>query len=364
MDILSLIQANLLTPIVLFFLLGIVAARIKSDLKMPEAISEFLPIYLLAAIGLHGGIEMRTTGLQNILIPMFVAIALSLIMTLYHYQILRRLGKFNIFDSYALASTYGAVGAVTFSVGLSFLRNQNIESEGYIAAILAVLEPLAFILAIFLTNMAVSKQIRAKKETFVKTESSKSNEEFGITTEQNQVKLLAVLRESITGKAIVVLLGSIFIGYAIGEEGFEPIKLVFEDMFIAAIVIFLIEMGIIAGQRLDDIKQGGIFLIGFALAMPTINGLIGVLVATYLGLSIGGAVMYGLLFASASFIAAPAVLRHTIPQAKPSLYITSALGITFPYIIIILLPIMLTVSTFLHDANVPINLFDFVGAKE
>jgi len=365
MDILSLIQANLLTPIVLFFLLGIVAARIKSDLKIPEAISEFLPIYLLAAIGLHGGIEMRTTGLQSILVPMFVAIALSLIMTLYHYQILRRLGKFNIFDSYALASTYGAVGAVTFSVGLSFLKNQNFESEGYIAAILAVLEPLAFILAIFLTNMAVSKQIQAKKGTFVKTNSIKSNsdEEFGISTKQNQVKLLAVLRESITGKAIVVLLGSIFIGYAIGTEGFEPIKLVFEDMFIAAIVIFLIEMGIISGQRLNDIKQGGVFLIGFALTMPTINGLIGVLVATYLGLSIGGAVMYGLLFASASFIAAPAVLRHTIPQAKPSLYITSALGITFPYIIIILLPIMLTVSTFLHDTNVPINLFDFVGTS-
>ncbi|MDX1596725.1 MAG: sodium-dependent bicarbonate transport family permease, partial [Nitrosopumilaceae archaeon] len=276
----------------LFFLLGIVAARIKSDLKIPEAISEFLPIYLLAAIGLHGGIEMRTTGLQSILVPMFVAIALSLIMTLYHYQILRRLGKFNIFDSYALASTYGAVGAVTFSVGLSFLRNQNVESEGYIAAILAVLEPLAFILAIFLTNMAVSKQIQAKKETFVKTDSlkSKSDETLGLATEPKQVKLFTVLRESITGKAIVVLLGSIFIGYAIGEKGFEPIKLVFEDMFIAAIVIFLIEMGIIAGQRLNDIKQGGVFLIGFALAMPTINGLLGVLVATYLGLSIGGAV--------------------------------------------------------------------------
>lgn len=365
MDILALIQANLLTPIVLFFILGIIAARIKSDLKIPEAISEFLPIYLLAAIGLHGGIEMRATGLQSILVPMFVAITLSLVMTLYHYQILRRLGKFNIFDSYALASTYGAVGAVTFSVGLSFLRNQNIESEGYIAAILAVLEPLAFILAIFLTNMAVSKQMQAKKESFVKNEinQSKSDEEFGITLEQNKTKLLSVLRESITGKAIVILLGSIFIGYAIGEHGFEPIKLVFEDMFIAAIVVFLIEMGIIAGQRLDDIKKGGAFLIGFAFAMPTINGLIGVVVATYLDISIGGAVMYGLLFASASFIAAPAVLRHTIPQAKPSLYITSALGITFPYIIIILLPVMLTVSTFLHDFDGSIDLFNFLGVR-
>ena len=164
MDVLQLIQSNLLTPIILFFLFGIIAARIKSDLKIPEAISEFLPIYLLAAIGLHGGIEMRNTGFENMLIPMFVAIGLSLLFTLNHYQILRRLGKFNLFDSYALASTYGAVGAVHFSVGLSFLKNQGVTSEGYIAAILAVLEPLAFILAIFMTNMAVSKQIKEKKK--------------------------------------------------------------------------------------------------------------------------------------------------------------------------------------------------------
>lgn len=363
MDILGLIQQNLLTPIVLFFILGIVAARIKSDLKIPEAISEFLPIYLLVAIGLHGGIEMRTTGFGTMLIPLLVAVALSLGMTLYHYQILHRLGKFNIFDSYALASTYGAVGAVTFSVGLSFLRNQGIESEGYITAILAVLEPLAFILAIFLTNMAVSKQIQAKRETVVKDDEGKliaGETEFGIESEQNRAKLLDVLRESITGKAIVALIGSIVIGYAIGKSGFAPIEIVFEDLFIGAIVIFLLEMGIVAGQRLDDIKKGGLFLIGFALIIPTINGLIGVAVATYLDLSIGGAVMYGLLFASASFIAAPAVLRHTIPQAKPSLYITSALGITFPYIIIILLPIMLTVSTMMHNLETT-NLSSYFG---
>jgi len=173
MEILQLIQSNLLTPIILFFLFGIIAARIKSDLKIPEAISEFLPLYLLAAIGLHGGIEMRNTGFENMLIPMLAAIGLSLLFTLNHYQILRRLGKFNIFDSYALASTYGAVGAVTFSVGLSFLKNQGVSSEGYLAAILAILEPVAFIMAIFLTNMAVSKQIRAKKQSFTNDELDK-----------------------------------------------------------------------------------------------------------------------------------------------------------------------------------------------
>ena len=354
MDILELIQSNLLTPIVLFFLFGIIAARIKSDLKMPEAISEFLPIYLLAAIGLHGGIEMRKTGFEEMLVPMLVAIGLSLLFTLNHYQILRRLGKFNIFDSYALASTYGAVGAVTFSVGLSFLRNQGVSSEGYLAAILAVLEPVAFILAIFLTNMAVSKQIRTKKQSI------SDHEELNIGMKQTSTKLSQVLKESITGKAIVILLGSIVIGYIIGKEGFEPISIVFDELFTGAIVIFMIEMGIIAGQRLEDIKKVGIFLTAFSVIIPTINGIIGVLVSTALGLSLGGAVMFGLLLASASFIAAPAVLRHAIPQANPSLYITSALGITFPYNIIVLLPIMFTISTWVHGEEA-IDLFNYVS---
>ena len=354
MDILELIQSNLLTPIVLFFLFGIIAARIKSDLKMPEAISEFLPIYLLAAIGLHGGIEMRKTGFEEMLVPMLVAIGLSLLFTLNHYQILRRLGKFNIFDSYALASTYGAVGAVTFSVGLSFLKNQGVSSEGYLAAILAVLEPVAFILAIFLTNMAVSKQIRTKKQSFA------DDEELEIGMKQSSTKLSQVLKESITGKAIVILLGSIVIGYIIGKEGFESISIVFDELFTGAIVIFMIEMGIIAGQRLEDIKKVGIFLTAFSIIIPTFNGIIGVLVSTALGLSLGGAVMFGLLLASASFIAAPAVLRYAIPQANPSLYITSALGITFPYNIIVLLPIMFTISTWVHGEGT-IDLFNYVS---
>lgn len=356
MDILQLIQANLLTPIILFFLFGIIAARIKSDLKIPEAISEFLPIYLLAAIGLHGGIQMRNTGFENMLIPMLVAIGLSLLFTLNHYQILRRLGKFNLFDSYALASTYGAVGAVTFSVGLSFLKNQGVTSEGYLTAILAVLEPVAFIMAIFLTNVTVSKQLRAKKQSFLDNDTS--DIEIGI--QQSKTKLSQVLHESITGKAIVILLGSIVIGYIIGEDGFGSISIVFDEMFVGALVIFMIEMGIIAGQRLDDIKKVGIFLTAFAIILPTFNGIVGVLVATMMGLSLGGAVMFGLLFASASFIAAPAVLRHAIPEAKPSLYITSALGITFPYNIIVLLPIMFIISSIAHNAEGSIDLFHYV----
>jgi len=203
--------------------------------------------------------------------------------------------------------------------------------------------------------MAVSKQINAKKQSF--TNDSKSDIDVGLN--ETKIKLSKVLRESVTGKAIVILLGSIVIGYIIGEEGFGPIKFVFDELFIGAIVIFMIEMGIIAGQRLDDIKKVGLFLTSFAIIMPTFNGIIGVVVATLMGLSLGGSVMFGLLLASASFIAAPAVLRNAIPQANPSLYITSALGITFPYNIIVLLPIMFAVASFLHNPEVSIDLFNY-----
>ena len=373
MDFLAVVQTNLLTPIVLFFLLGIVAARIKSDLRIPEAISSIMPIYLLAAIGLHGGIEMRRTGFEAMLLPMVVAIALSIGMTLYHYQILRRLGKFNIFDSYALASTYGAVGAVTFSVGLSFLRTQNIPSEGYVAAILAVLEPISFILSIFLVNTAVSKSMKKKEERVSDGKKDTAEKQMmegaeahkpGATTaievgatEVKKSSIRGILHETIAGKSIVILLGSIVIGYIIGESGFQPIKILFEDLFVGALVIFLLEMGVIAGQRLGDIRKVGPFLVAFAILIPTLNGTIGVVVATYLGLSVGGAVMFGTLMASASFIAAPAIFRTAIPKANPSLYLTSALGITFPYIVIGLLPILLLISSMLHGVEGSAGLF-------
>lgn len=360
MDILSIIQANLLTPLVLFFILGVIAARVKSDLKIPEEVSSILSIYLLAAIGLHGGIEMRKIGLDHIMIPIAASVGLSIAMTLNHYQILKRLGKFNIFDSYAIAAAYGSVGATSFSVGLSFLKTQNVQSEGFMAAILAILEPVSLIMCIFLVNMSVSR-VQKKAEPYETREiiekinlqspdSRPTAAELG--GERREATLRQVLHDTVAGKAIVILLGAIVIGYIIGESGFQSIKLGFEDLFFAALVVFLIEMGIIAGQRLGDIKKAGAFLVGFAILVPTLNGVIGVVVATYIGLSVGGSVMFGLLLASASFIAAPSVLRTAIRKANPGLYITSALGITFPFNIIVLLPLMFILSTMLHNGTI------------
>ena len=351
MDFIAIIQSSLLTPLILFFILGVVATQIKSDLKIPDTISEFLPIYLLAVIGLHGGLEMRKMGFDNMIIPIFVAVGLSIAMTMNHYQILKRLGNFNIFDSYAIAAAYGSVGATSFSVGLSFLRTQNEQSEGFMAVILAVLEPVSLILCVFLVNMSITKNQKKSKQLLEDVKQVPPDDSIAVEIGEvhDEVSMKQVLQNTLVGKAIVILLGAIIIGYIIGESGFQSIKLGFEDMFFPALVIFLIEMGIITGQKLGDIKKAGKFLIIFSVAVPTLNGLIGVVVSSYIGLSIGGSVLLGLLFASASFIAAPSVLRTAIRKANPGLYITSALGITFPFNMIVLLPVMFILSTILHN---------------
>jgi hypothetical protein len=219
-----------------------------------------------------------------------------------------------------------------------------------------------------LVNSAISKSLKKKEEQLAISDKKTikgsavavASPPSALASEGDEVEkggahkkgsMRTVLHETLAGKSIVILLGSIVIGYAIGEDGFGSIKIVFEDLFFGALVIFLLEMGVVAGQRLGDIRKVGPFLIVFAIVIPTLNGTMGVAVSTYLGLSIGGAVMFGTLMASASFIAAPAIFRTAMPKANPSLYLTSALGITFPYIVIALLPVLLIFSTFLHSGE-------------
>lgn len=352
MDIIGIIQSNLLTPLILFFLIGLVAVRLKSDLRIPEVIITIISIYLLAAIGLHGGIEMRKAGLENMIIPMSVAIVSAVLLTLNHYQILRRFGKFNIFDASAMAATYGSVSVATFSVALAFLRNQGIEHEGYMAAILAVLEPTGIIVGILLANMGLAKLSKKQVQDHgIKDKDYKEHLTMAITDkiESNNVKISGILRETLTGKAIFVLLSTIIVGYLVGESGFKSIKIVYEDAFIGVLTIYLLEMGIIAGQRLDLVKKSGPFLLAFGILIPIFNGVVGVFIATLIGVSLGGSFLLGILFASASYIAAPAILRTAIPKANPSLYLTSALGITFPYNVIANVPTLFIFSTFLHN---------------
>ena len=299
MNIEQIVQASILTPGILFFILGIIAARVKSDLKIPESITAILSIFLLASIGLHGGLEIRKSGIENTIIPILIAFIIGILMTLNQYAILKYIGKLSIYDSAALAGTYGSVSVATFSVGVSFLNSQGIESEGYLAAILAVLEPTGLIVGVLLANIAVmhhSKKSAAfvdkptrigngylipiiivlkklfsykNKKNITKKGPADTYPLSNSTIDQHGTDVLdlklkdespssdipSILRETITGKAILVLVGSLVIGYLIGTSGFSSIKIVFEDAFKAALVFYLLEMGIIAGQRLSDIKK-------------------------------------------------------------------------------------------------------------
>jgi len=353
MDVIGIIQSNLLTPMILFFIIGLIAVRLKSDLKIPEVIITIISIYLLAAIGLHGGIEMRKAGIENMIIPMGVAIGVTILLTMNQYQVCRRLGKFNIFDASAMAATYGSVSVATFSVALSFLKSQGIEAEGYMAAILAVLEPTGIIAGVLIANIGLVK-LSKKQLSQSSNVKNKDYKEFLTTAishkiESNALKASDVFKEAMTGKAIFILLSTIVVGYLIGESGFKSIKIVYEDAFIGVLTIYLLEMGITAGQRLDLVKKSGPFLLAFGILIPTLNGIVGVFIATLLGISVGGSFLLGILFASASYIAAPTILRTAIPKANPSLYLTSALGITFPYNVIANIPVLFIFSTFLHN---------------
>ncbi len=352
MEIADLLQTTLLTPLVLFFFLGIIATRIKSDLKIPEPIIAIVSIYLLAAIGLHGGIEMRKAGLESMIFPLGIAVGMTILFVIFKYQILRRIGKLNIFDSAAIAGTYGSVSVGTFSVGISFLRTQGLEAEGFMAAILAVLEPTGLIMGLALANLSLVKSKKSKVSGSGEKQNDDSKEKLTgfITQSTGQVKFREAMRETLTGAAILILLSSIVIGFLIGYEKFQSIKIVYEDAFIGVLTIYLLEMGIVASQRLDTIKKNGVFLLCFAILIPILTGSLGVLVATtVLGLSVGGALLFGLLLASASYIAAPAVLRTALPKANPSLYLTASLGITFPFNIIVNIPILFSLSLFLHN---------------
>ncbi|MFB5605379.1 MAG: sodium-dependent bicarbonate transport family permease, partial [Nitrosarchaeum sp.] len=249
--------------------------------------------------------------------------------------------------------TYGSVSVGTFSVGLSFLRTQGIEAEGFMAAILAVLEPTGLIMGLILANIATVKRKKSKNiQSDSKTEIEDDYKEklTGLITQPTEnSKFRNTIKETITGQAILILLSTIVIGFLIGYDGFQKIKIVYEDAFIGVLSIYLLQMGIIAAQRLDVIKKNGVFLLLFAIIIPIFTGSMGVFVATNIGLSVGGSLLFGLLLASASYIAAPAVLRTALPKANPSLYLTASLGITFPFNIIVNIPILFSLSVFLHN---------------
>lgn len=307
---------------VLAFALGVIAALIRSDLRFPDAIYSGLTIYLLFAIGLKGGMKLDGVGLQEFWRPALACLGLCLTIPLWSYGILRRLGKFDVTNAAALAAHYGSVSAVTFGESLAFLDLMKVSHEGFLPALLAIMEVPAIVIAIYLgTRWAPADGADGTRRG-----------------------LGAVLHELLTGKGIVLLLGGMAIGYLSGKKGCEQVAPLFDAPFRGVLTLFLLEIGLVTGRRLLDLRQMGPFLIGFALLMPILHGMLGVALGTWVGLGVGGATVIGTLAASASYIAAPAAVRVALPQANPALYLTASLAITFPFNVVIGIPLYYTIA--------------------
>jgi hypothetical protein len=320
-DALALVEVNLLSPMVLAFVLGIVATLVRSDLRMPDDLFTALSIYLLLAIGLKGGAALSATPLAEFWAPGLATLFLGIAVPLWCYAALRRLGRFGVADAAALAAHYGSVSAVTFIASLGFLELVGTQPEGFLPALVALLEVPAIVLALLLARLRGGSADGSAAEAF---------------------------REIVTGKSIVLLLGGLAIGLLAGQRGIEEVRPFFVDPFKGALCLFLLEMGMSAARRFRDLSRAGAFLVIFAIVAPVLNGAVGVLLGTVSGLSLGGATVLGAMAASASYIAAPAAVRIGIPDANPAFYLTASLAVTFPFNLTVGIPLYHAIAHRIH----------------
>lgn len=316
MDIFDAIRANLLSPAVLFFALGVFAALVKSDLKFPEPLYVGLTIYLLVAIGFKGGVAIAESGLRQVWLPGVAAMFLGALIPIWIFPVLRYMGKFTAVDSAAIAAHYGSVSAVTFIAASDYLKSVNVPYEGYATAFLAVMESPAILVGVVLGKLATKK-----------------------AGESSGASLRTAGHEAIFGRSIFLLVGALVVGALCGTAGMAKVHAFFVTPFQGVLALFLLEMGIVAGRRLGDLRKVGPFLLGFGVLAPLLNGMLGVYLGQLTGLGMGGATLLGVLAASASYIAAPAAIRMSLPDANPTFYLTASLAITFPFNITVGIPL-------------------------
>jgi len=316
MNPVELLTANLLSPMVLAFVLGFFAILIKSDLKLPEGLYASLSIYLLFAIGLKGGSALSTAAIGDVWKPAVVTLGISIFTPAMAYGVCRRLGRLDPTNAAAMAAHYGSVSAVTFIAATTFGQTHGLHPEDFMPALVAVLEVPAILFALWLV---------------LRNERGRS--------------LGPLLHELVTGRAIVLLVGGLLIGLVATPAGMEQVHPLFGDLFKGALTIFLLEMGLVAGARVKDLKEHATFLMLFGTLVPLVNGAIGAAAGVFAGLSPGGAGVLGAMAASASYIAAPAAVRMALPQAKASLYLTGAIAVTFPFNLVVGIPLYMEIAT-------------------
>ncbi len=309
MTSLHLAAANLLSP--MCFVLGAAAALIRSDLRLPEPVFTALAIYLMLAIGLKGGADLATVSPGAMALPIFAALSLCLVIPLWCHFALRRLAGLDRRDAAALAAHYGSVSAVTFLAVLAYLDAIGMPYELSVTALLALMETPAIVVALLLAGRG-----RADGQT-----------------------LRVVLARILASKSVVLLFGGLLIGLIVGREGLAPVKPLFGDLFRGLLCLFLLDLGRQAMERAGGWRENGPAIAVFAIVAPVLNAGLGLVTAWAAGMSQGGAIVLATLAASASYIVAPAAIRMALPEANPGLYLTASLALTFPFNLVVGIPL-------------------------
>ena len=328
---------NLIDPVILFFIVGVLAGAVKSNLEIPAAISRFLALYLLMALGLKGGFALSQSGLTaHVAISLGAAVLLAIAIPLLGYWFLRRF--VSGFDAAAVAATYGSVSAVTFVTAVQYLENQHIAYGGHMAAAMALMESPAIILAIIFANTL-------RQKNTPRTTSSVAEVSGAIDLPaKRSVSIGKILHESFTDGAQLLLLGAMIIGMITGDTGQAAMQPFSGDLFKGMLAFFLLDMGLMAARNLPQVRGKSPVLIGYAVLGPALHAGLALGLAYLLALSVGDAALLMVLAASASYIAVPAVLRFALPEATPSLYFGLSLGLTFPLNILFGIPIYVSLA--------------------
>jgi len=320
----EILRVNLLSPIALAFVLGVIARVIRSEFSLPKEIYQGLSIYLLWSLGLHGGVELAHAAFSEIVRPAGVTLLIGCITPISAYLTLRYLGRFGEADSAGIAAHYGSVSAVTFIAASTFVKGMGAEPEGFMPTLLTLLESPGIHIALAIGVVRSGQKSRPTSE---------------------------LLHEVLTGRTMVLLVGGLIVGFLIGDKNWKVIEPFYDTkgaIFRGALCIFMLEMGLLAGARLGDLKKVGPFLLAFGIIMPLVHGALGAWLGSVAGLSVGGATMLGAMAASASYIAAPPAVRMTLPDANPTYYLTLALAITFPFNVLVGIPIYYKIAQMAH----------------
>jgi hypothetical protein len=301
----------------MFFLLGIIAVKLKSDLEIPPNSSKFISLYLLFSIGFKGGQELSHENFSwEIINSLLFGLSISLLIPIYTFFILKK--KLSIYDATAIAAAYGSVSAVTFVTGVAYLESQSLELKGHMVATMALMESPAIIAGLVLLSI-YEKQ------------------------ENPSIKKLELIKHSFTNGSVLLIIGSLIIGYLANAEQAEGIKPFTNDIFKGFLAIFLLDMGIISGRKLSSFTNSGLFPLVFAIVIPLINGCSVAYLSSYITDDSSSRFIFAVLAASASYIAVPAAMKIAVPKANPGLFLPMALVVTFPLNITIGMPLYLSI---------------------